>query len=93
MSLALLRSDYQPDSLRVILAAIDKHLKHNDSKISMRSRQVQTGPGGKRKSSSPKSPRKIYEHNLNINNPFYQIGRQISGMHSLIFNEFLKVCL
>ena len=28
-------SDYQPDRLRVILAATDRHLKHNDSKISI----------------------------------------------------------
>ena len=28
-------SDYEPDSLRVMLAAIDRHLKQNDSKISI----------------------------------------------------------
>ena len=27
-------SDYEPDSLRVMLAALDRHLKQNDSKIS-----------------------------------------------------------
>ena len=28
-------SDYEPDSLRVMLAALDRHLKQNDSKISI----------------------------------------------------------
>ena len=28
-------SDYEPDSLRVMLAALDRHLKENDSKISI----------------------------------------------------------
>ena len=41
--------DHELDSLRVMLAALDRHLKHNDSKISIakdrrRIRQVQTGP-------------------------------------------------
>ena len=28
-------SDYEPDSVRVMLAALDRHLKQNDSKISV----------------------------------------------------------
>ena len=53
--------DHELDSLRVMLAALDRHLKHNDSKISIakdrrRIRQVQTGPEGKSKSSSRKRP-------------------------------------
>ena len=28
-------SDYEPDSVRVMLAALDRHLKQNDSKISI----------------------------------------------------------
>ena len=32
---AVAPADYEPESLRVMLAALDRHLKHNDSKISI----------------------------------------------------------
>ena len=52
-------SDYEPDSLRVMLAAIDRHLKQNDSKISIaKDREFNTGPVGKSKSCSRKRSRK-----------------------------------
>ena len=46
-------SDYEPDRLRVMLAALDRHLKQNDSKISIakdreffKCRQVLEGKAG-----------------------------------------------
>ena len=37
-------SDYEPDSLRVMLGALDRHLKQNIHSEGPRIRQVQTGP-------------------------------------------------
>ena len=59
-------SDYEPDSIRVMLAALDRHLKYNYSKNHSkgpRIHPVQTGPGGKSKSSLQKRPWKTNKCN------------------------------
>ena len=60
-------SDYEPDSLRVMLAALDRHLKQNDSKISIakvrefvKCRQVLEG---KARAIREKKPRKTTKCN------------------------------
>ena len=60
-------SDYEPDSLRVMLAALDRHLKQNDNKISIakdqefvKCRQV---PKGKARALREKRPRKTAKCN------------------------------
>ena len=68
-------SDYEPDSLRVMLAALDRLFEHNNNKIFIakdrgfvKCRQV--GDGGKSKSSSRKRPQKMTKCNKSTYRPF-----------------------
>ncbi|XP_068691379.1 uncharacterized protein KIAA1958-like [Montipora foliosa] len=70
------RSNYEPDSLRVMLAALDRHLKQNDSKISIakdrefvKCRQVLEGKARALRKTTEKRSRKTTKCNKSTYRP------------------------